>query len=196
MQVTPFVRRAPLLALIALAACTTRPVAPPPVPPPVTPAPMPAGTPVPAAPSAPPGAAAAGWSNDMELAASRLRNALRGSPVDVAQTTDQRLWVSFPAEQTFAPARPALTPAAGAWLDQVAAAVRATPRSTVQIVGPADPRGGSALALDRASSARDWIVARGVAPMRVTVTAQAPRPRAPASDARLEILIGERGPVR
>ncbi|MCW5639690.1 MAG: hypothetical protein KIT28_12075, partial [Rubrivivax sp.] len=59
---------------------------------------------------------------------------------------------------------------------------------------PTDARGagGQALALDRAASARDWMVVRGVAPRRMAVSGADPRGRAPAVDGRLHILVGER----
>ena len=87
-----------------------------------------------------------------------------------------------------------VTPAAGAWLDKVAAALRGLPRAELQIVGPTDARGagGQALAVDRAASARDWMVVRGVAPRRMAVSGADPRGRAPAVDGRLHILVGER----
>ncbi|MCW5667873.1 MAG: OmpA family protein [Piscinibacter sp.] len=182
---------AALLAAALLAACAT-PVAPPPnVPPPVAPA-QPSSTAPAPQPVAPTGAWT--WSPELDEAASRLRGSLRGSSVDVVQTTDQRLWLSLPAEDTFALGRSAIKPGAGAWLDEVARSLKGLPRAEVQIVAAPDAKGagGSALALDRASSARDWMVMRGVPARRVTVSAQLPKSaKAPVSN-RLEILIGER----
>lgn len=170
-------------AALALAGCAMPVVAPPPVPPPVTAAPLPA-------PASASGAWA--WTGGMDAAASRLRISLVGSGVDLVQTTDQRLWLSAPAEDSFAAGRSALTPAAGSWLDRVAAALRDLPNARVQIVGPPDARGGAALALDRAASARDWLVMRGVPARRFAVSAQAPRGKKADADSRLDILIGER----
>jgi outer membrane protein OmpA-like peptidoglycan-associated protein len=172
---------AALAAALALGGCALPKVAPPAVPPPVSAAPLP-GTP----------AGAWLWSPQLESAGSRLRSALLGSGADVSQTSDQRLWISLPADSTFAAGRPAVSPAAGAWLDQIAAALRALPRAEVQIVGPTDARGGAALAVDRAASARDWMVMRGVPARRMAVSGQAPRGRS-SGDGRLDILVGERG---
>lgn len=182
---------APLAASLLLAACGTPVVAPPSVPPPVAPAQPGSAAPTPQ-PAAPAGAWT--WSPEMDEAASRLRGALRGSSVDVVQTTDQRLWVSLPGEDTFALGRAAVKPGAGAWLDEVARSLKGLPRAEVQIVATPDAKGagGSALALDRASSARDWMVMRGVPARRVAVSAQVQKAaRAPVPN-RLEILIGER----
>ena len=124
----------------------------------------------------------------------KLRSALAGSGAEVSQTPDQRLWIALPGEAVFPAGRSAVTPAAGAWLDKIAAALRGLPRAELQIVGPTDARGagGQALALDRAASARDWMVVRGVAAQRMAVSGADPRGRAPAVDGRLHILAGER----
>ena len=166
--------------LLTLVGCALPKVAPPALPPPVSAAPLPV-------------ASTGGWvwTPQLESAGSRLRIGLFGSGADVSQTSDQRLWISLPAEPTFAAGRPAVTPAAGAWLDQIASSLRALPRAEVQIVGPVDARGGAALAVDRAASARDWMVMRGVPARRMAVSGQAPRSRNPG-EGRLDILVGER----
>jgi len=173
-----------LVGALWLAGCAMPVVAPPSVPPPVSAAPTPSPAP----------AGAWVWSSQLDGAASRLRGALRGSNVDVAQTTDQRLWLSVPGDEAFPAGRSALKPPAGAWLDQVALALREVPRAEVQIVGQPDAKGvgGSALALDRAASARDWMVMRGVPARRVAVSGQAPKSAKQVQPNRLDILIGER----
>lgn len=167
-------------AALALGGCALPQAPAPVVPPPVGAAPLPA---------APSGAWV--WTPQLESAGARLRASLFGSGADVSQTSDQRLWISLPADDSFAAGRSALTPAAGGWLDKVAATLRTLPRAEVQIVGPPDRRGGAALALDRAASARDWMVMRGVPARRMAVSGQAPRGRHPG-EGRLEILVGER----
>jgi outer membrane protein OmpA-like peptidoglycan-associated protein len=166
---------------VCLCACAVPTVPAPSVPPPVSAAP------------APPTAASNTyiWSPQLEAAARRLRASLKGA--DVAQTTDQRLWISLPGDETFVPGRSAIKPTAGLWLDEVAKVLRDLPRADLQIVGSPDKaeRGSDALALDRAASARDWMVMRGVAARRMAVSGQTPRPRV-APENRLEILIGER----
>ena len=171
---------AALGAALMLGGCALPKVSTPALPPPVSAAPLPA---------APAGAWV--WSPQIDSAGSKLRSGLFGSGADVSQTSDQRLWISLPADTTFAAGRSAVTPAAGAWLDQVAASLRALPRAEVQIVGPVDAKGGAALAVDRAASARDWMVMRGVPARRIAVSGQAPRGRNPG-EGRLDILIGER----
>ena len=170
--------------LLGLAGCAVPVVAPPPLPPAVSAAPAPAAAP----------AGAWAWTAPMDTAAARLRSALGGG-ADVSQTTDQRLWVSLPGSETFAAGRSALKPRAGAWLDQVALALREMPRAEVRIVGRPDATGGTtALALDRAASARDWMVMRGVPAYRFAVSALGPKDRSSGGppDGRLDIVIGER----
>jgi outer membrane protein OmpA-like peptidoglycan-associated protein len=133
------------------------------------------------------------WSPEMGATSQRLRGALSGSDVDVSQTTDQRLWLSLPVETAFPKGRSAVTPGAAANLDKVAQALRANTRAQVQIVGDADPgASGPALALDRAASARDWIVGRGVPASRIVVANRSTRPGLTPEARRLDILIGER----
>lgn len=172
--------------------------APPPVAPPTTPT----VTNTPAPPTDAVGApirATRGyvWSPQMDDTARRLRGNLSGG-ASVAQTTDQRLWISLPTAEAFAAGRSALTPSGSAWLDRVALALRENRRAEIQIVGSSDPalRGNAAetLAMDRAASARDWMVARGIAAPRMSVAGVAARAAAapPAEGGRLDILIGER----
>lgn len=174
-------------AVLLLAGCAMPVVAPPAVPAPVPPAQQTTPAPAPLTP-----AGAWTWSAEMDSAAARLRSAL-GGEVDVVQTTDQRLWLSLPGDEAFPAGRSAVTPAGRAWLDEVAQALRSVPRAEAQIVGAPDAkRGGASLALDRAASARDWMVARGVAARRVAVSGQAPKSGKTVLPNRLEILIGER----
>ena len=135
------------------------------------------------------------WTDKLASAAQRLRGSLQGGDVNVSQTTELRLWVSLPADQVFAAGRSAVTAPARAWLDQVAIALREVPRAEVQIVSDAD--GGNStstrvLALDRAASARDWLVSRGVPAQRIGVAGRSTPAAGAADSPRLDILIGER----
>jgi outer membrane protein OmpA-like peptidoglycan-associated protein len=136
------------------------------------------------------------WSDKLAGAAQRLRSGLQGNNVAVSQTTDLRLWVSLPADAAFAPGRAAVKPPATAWLDQVAAALRELPRAEVQIVSDADAAGSDTgarvLALDRAASARDWLVIRGVPAQRIGVAGRSVHAATAPEQRRLDILIGER----
>ena len=138
------------------------------------------------------------WSDKLGSSAQRLRSNLQGNDVTVSQTTDQRLWVSLPIDTAFATGRSAVKAPATGWLDQVAVALRELPRAEVQIVSDADATGSATsarvLALDRAASARDWMVARGVLPQRISVAGRSAKPGAPPDQRRLDIMIGEKSP--
>lgn len=134
------------------------------------------------------------WTPKMDDTSQRLRSALFGSGADVSQTTDQRLWLSLPVDAVFSKGRSAVAPSGGGNLDKVAQALRDNSRAQVQIVGDADPgaSANAALALDRAASARDWIVSRGVPASRIVVASRNTRPGPAGDSRRLDILIGER----
>ena len=178
------------VATLWLAGCAAPPVvAPPPRPTIEAPATAPGGTVRAAVP-------AYQWSAKLASAAQRLRSTLQGGEVNVLQTTEQRLWVSLPADQAFAPGRSAVKPPATGWLDQVAVALREVPRAEVQVVSDSDSGGSAAttrvLALDRAASARDWLVSRGVPAQRIAVAGRSALPASAGDQRRLDILIGER----
>ena len=137
------------------------------------------------------------WSDRLATAARKLRDDLQAPGINVAQSPDQRLWISFPADALFATGRSAVKPPAPPWLDRIALTLREQPRAEVQILGEPDSQSrddvaSRVLALDRAASARDWIVARGVSAQRVSVAGRRTSAQAPADVRRLDIFVGER----
>jgi outer membrane protein OmpA-like peptidoglycan-associated protein len=187
-------RRGRALAGVAVALWLAGCAAPPPVAPP-SPATIHAPTVASGGvPARAPGAVTYVWSDKLAASAQKLRGGLQGNDVAVSQTTDQRLWVSLPADAAFAVGRSAVKAPASGWLDQVALALRDLPRTEVQIVSDADATGSArALALERAASARDWLVGRGVPPQRISVAGRGSHSPVPADQRRLDILVGERG---
>ena len=189
---TPRWRQVAPAAALWLAGCAAPPVVAPPPPATIEAPSVAAGT----VPARTPGTAGTvyAWSDKLAAAAQKLRTGLQGNNVAVSQTTDLRLWVSLPADAAFATGRNAVKAPATAWLDQVAGALRELPRAEVQIVSDADASGNDnsarALALERAASARDWLVARGVAPQRIGVAGRGGR--GAAEPRKLDIMIGER----
>ena len=138
------------------------------------------------------------WSERLANAARKLRDELQPAGVNVAQSADQRLWLSLPSDVVFATGRSAVKAPATPWLDRIAAVLREQPKAEVQILGEPDPRSrddtaSRVLALDRAASARDWIVARGVSAQRVSVAGRRAGNPAASDDRRLDIFVGERG---
>lgn len=181
--------------LILFGACSAPPVAPP-DPLPKVPMAQPSATP---GASSTPAASAYLWTEAMAVVARKLRVELPSGIAHITLSDDQRVWLSFPADALFAPGRSALLPSATPWLDRIAMRLRELPRAELQIVGEPDSnsrdaRAADAQALDRAASARDWMVARGIAARRIAIAA-GPLPAPPAREPRrIVILIGERAP--
>lgn len=98
----------------------------------------------------------------------RLADALAGTPVVVEMTDDGRLRVQVPLEFSFDRGRAAVKPPLAAVLDRVSTGLRRQNTVEVTINGPTDANGagGLLMAQDRAGSARDYLVARGVSPTR------------------------------
>lgn len=187
-----------LATLAALLSACTTPTKP--LPPPATP--VAGSAPGPTYGQTTPGART--WSPQMEEAERQISNALRGSGATVAKTTDERIWVTLPGDLAFESNRSALKPQATALLDKLAVSLRNLPTFELRIVGHTDSKGSAAandaLSLDRAASARDWLVARGLSPVRIAVAGRGARdPVASnddetgrASNRRVEILIGDK----
>ncbi len=188
------------LLVILLAGCTS-----PPKPVPVVTAPVPGSAPGPVYGQAAPGTRA--WSPQMEAAERQLSSSLSGTGVTVSKTTDERLWITLPGDLTFQANRSALMPGATAVLDKIALSLRNVPLAELRIVGHTDTKGAAAandaLSLDRAASTRDWLVARGVSPVRIAVAGRGARDPLASNDdeagratnRRVEILIGEKARV-
>ncbi|MET0350820.1 MAG: OmpA family protein, partial [Rhizobacter sp.] len=183
-------------ASLALAGCHSRPRKVPDAPPAVE-----GSAPGPAYGKPAPGT---GWSPALQTARGQLESRLKGTGVTVDRSTDNRLWITLPGDQSFEANRSALKPAARSALDQVAVVTGRIPNMDVRIVGHTDSKGSvsanNALSLDRAASTRDWLVARGFSPVRVAVAGRGAQDRGGpththagrAANRRVEILIGER----
>lgn len=145
-----------------------------------------------------------GFSPQMEAAERQLTSALSGTGVSVARTTDERIWITLPGDLTFQPNRSALKPTATAVLDKIVLSLRGLPTADLRIVGHTDAKGAAAandaLSLDRAASTRDWLVARGMSPVRIAVAGRGSRDPLASNDdetgratnRRVEILVGEK----
>lgn len=145
-----------------------------------------------------------GFSPQMEAAERQLSSALSGSGVSVARTTDERIWITLPGDLAFQPNRSALKPGATALLDKIVVSLRGLPTAELRIVGHTDSKGApaanDALSLDRAASTRDWLVARGMSPVRIAVAGRGSRDPLASNDdeagratnRRVEILVGEK----
>lgn len=119
------------------------------------------------------------WSNRMENQKRAMEQATQGTGVQVTQTADNRLKVDIPSDISFATGRADLSPNLRPILDQFAASLNQNPGSTVTIVGHTDNTGSDSinipLSRDRATSVRDYLVNRGVAPNRIMVDGRGSR---------------------
>jgi outer membrane protein OmpA-like peptidoglycan-associated protein len=186
---------------LGLGACSS-----PPKPVPVVTAPVAGSAPGPVYGQTPPGTTRS-WSPQMEETEKALSSALSGSGATVSKTTDERLWVTLPGDLAFEPNRSALKPSARTLLDKVVVALRKLPDPELRIVGHTDSKGAAAandaLSLDRAASTRDWLVARGQSPVRISVAGRGSRDPLGSNDdeagraknRRVEILIGDKAKV-
>lgn len=195
MSLTPFFRLLLLTAFLAGCAVPTKTV-------PTVAAPVPGSASGPVYGQGAP--AGQGWSPQMAAAERQLSSALSGTGVTLAKTTDERLWITLPGDLAFQPNRSALKPGATAVLDKIVVSLRSLPTAELRIVGHTDGAGMSAandaLSLDRAASTRDWLVARGMSPVRIAVAGRGARDPLASNDdeagraanRRVEILIGEK----
>lgn len=101
----------------------------------------------------------------------RLAELFQGTPVVFAMQPDGSLRVSVPLAFSFDRGRFAVKPPLGKVLDLVARSQR--PETTRLLVSaPSDPQGrGLLLATERAASARDFMIARGLEATRFTIAA-------------------------
>ena len=142
-------------------------------------------------------------SSQMAKQKQQMEAATRGSGVQVTQTADNQLKLEVPSDISFATGSARITPALEPILDRFAQTLAENPKTTVRIVGHTDSTGSDAindpLSVNRASSVRNYLSARGVAADRIAIDGRGARePIADnASDAgrarnrRVDIFVGE-----
>ena len=179
MKTVPVHHRTALLAALCalVAGCATPPPAPPPVAPPPAPAPVPAPPPV----SVIDGFA---WTPQMVVISQTAEDVARGTPMQVARTTDNRVLVRVTGDAAFEPGRAALNEHFRRFLDGLTASLAGRPDVTVLILGHTDSVGSETLnqriSEERANATKDYLIARGVAFERIT--AQGRGEREPVAD--------------
>lgn len=106
----------------------------------------------------------------------RLETVLHGTPAVLSLRPDNSLDVDVPLRLSFDRGRAAVKPPLAKVLDRMAASQRNEP-TRLLLTAPADPGGTAlALAMQRAVSARDYLVERGVDASRLSVSAVARNP--------------------
>ena len=146
------------------------------------------------------------WSSQMAKQKQQMEAAAQGSGVKVTQTADNQLKLEVPSDISFATGSAKIVPALEPILNRFAQTLNENPNTTVRIVGHTDSTGSDAindpLSVNRASSVRNYLVARGVAGDRIAIDGRGSRePIADnateagrARNRRVDIFVGERAP--
>lgn len=144
------------------------------------------------------------WSRQMEDKKRQMEQATAGTGTVVTQTADNQLKLSIPNDISFATGRHDIQPRLMPILDQFAQGLNQQPSMEVRIVGHTDSTGSDAinnpLSVNRAQSARDYLVSRGVASSRISIDGRGSRePIADnsteagrARNRRIDIFLAER----
>ncbi|BCN41125.1 outer membrane protein [Alicycliphilus denitrificans] len=144
------------------------------------------------------------WSQHMEKQKQEMQAATQGTGVTVTQTADNQLKLDIPSDISFATNRSDIQPSFRPILDRFAEGLRNNPNAEVRIIGHTDSTGSDAindpLSLDRATSTRNYLTARGVSGARIHVDGRGSREPIASNDTaegrarnrRVEIFMGER----
>jgi outer membrane protein OmpA-like peptidoglycan-associated protein len=143
------------------------------------------------------------WSQKMQEQKAAMERATVGTGVAVSQTADNQLKLDIPSDVSFATGRSDISASFAPILNQFATSLNQNQVTTVSIIGHTDSTGSDAinnpLSVDRANSARDYLVSRGVARNRIMTEGRGSRePIADNSNAqtraknrRVEIFVAE-----
>ncbi|MES2945659.1 MAG: OmpA family protein [Pseudomonadota bacterium] len=119
------------------------------------------------------------WSKKMQDQKVAMERATAGTGVAVSQTTDNRLKLDIPSDVSFDVGRAAIKSNFAPILNQFATSLNQNPVTTVTIIGHTDSTGSDSinnpLSVDRANSARDFLVSRGVAAQRIATDGRGSR---------------------
>ena len=144
------------------------------------------------------------WSRQMEDKKRQMEQATAGTGTVVTQTADNQLKLSIPNDISFATGKHDIQARLMPILDQFAQGLNQQPSMEVRIVGHTDNTGTDAinnpLSVNRAQSARDYLVSRGVAASRISIDGRGSRePIADnsteagrARNRRIDIFLAER----
>ena len=143
------------------------------------------------------------WSKKMQDQKAAMEKATAGTGVAVSQTADNRLKLDIPSDVSFDVGRSAIKPNFAPVLTHFATSLNQNQITAVTIIGHTDSTGSDSinnpLSYDRANSARDYLVGRGVAAQRIATDGRGSRePIADNSSAqgrgknrRVEIYVAE-----
>jgi outer membrane protein OmpA-like peptidoglycan-associated protein len=119
------------------------------------------------------------WSKKMQDQKVAMERATAGTGVAVSQTADNRLKLDIPSDVSFDVGRSAIKSNFAPVLTHFAGSLNQNPITTVSIIGHTDSTGSDAvnnpLSVNRANSARDYLVGRGVAAQRIATDGRGAR---------------------
>lgn len=144
------------------------------------------------------------WSTKMAEKKAAMERATAGTGVAVTQTPDNQLKLNIPSDISFDTGRADIKSNLRPILDQFAQGLNNQPNTEIRIIGHTDSTGSDAvnnpLSINRAASARDYLVSRGVDGRRIQIDGRGSRePIADnnsaagrANNRRIEIFLAER----
>jgi len=144
------------------------------------------------------------WSKHMQEKKAAMEKATAGTGVSVSQTADNQLKLNIPSDISFDTGRSNIKPNLQPVLNQFAQGLSSQPNTEIRIIGHTDSTGTDAinnpLSVDRANSARDYLMGRGVDGRRIMTEGRGSRePIADngteagrARNRRIEIFLAER----
>ncbi|MDP1528700.1 OmpA family protein [Rhodoferax sp.] len=113
------------------------------------------------------------WSTQMAQKKAAMEQATAGTGVDVTQTADNQLKLNIPSDISFDVNSTVIKPNLRPILDQFAQGLANQPNTEIRIVGHTDSTGSDAinnpLSVNRASSARNYLISRGVNGQRIQI---------------------------
>jgi outer membrane protein OmpA-like peptidoglycan-associated protein len=147
------------------------------------------------------------WSQRMQQQKQAMEQATQGTGVAVTQTPDNQLKLEIPSDISFDTGRYDIKPNFSPILDRFAGTLRDHAATNVTIVGHTDSTGNDAindpLSVNRASSTRNYLTARGVSQGRIAINGQGSRQpiadnntvEGRAKNRRVEIFVAEPAPA-
>ena len=144
------------------------------------------------------------WSTQMAQKKAAMEQATAGTGVDVTQTADNQLKLNIPSDISFDINSSVIKPNLRPILDQFAQGLSNQPNTEIRIVGHTDSTGSDAinnpLSVNRAASARNYLMSRGVTGQRIQIEGRGSRePIADnyteagrARNRRIEMFLAER----
>ena len=148
------------------------------------------------------------WSNQMAQKKAAMEQATAGTGVAVTQTSDNQLKLNIPSDISFDINRFDIKPNMRPILDQFAQGLSSQPNTEIRIIGHTDSTGSDSindpLSVNRAASARDYLVALGVDGRRIQINGRGSHEpiadnnteRGRAQNRRIEIFLAERSVAR